>query len=84
VSVPAVLCVHGGFVLNHEKSESVGFGARSASNEKLLIILTATVLLVGAWAIMNNACKSGPRRLMRSDLRRTASHKNWAQLRSGN
>jgi hypothetical protein len=23
-------------------------------------------------------------RLMRSDLRRTASHKNWAQLRSGN
>jgi hypothetical protein len=60
VSVPAVLCVHGGFVLNHEKSESLGFGARSASNENLLIIVTATVLLVGALAVMNNACKSGP------------------------
>jgi hypothetical protein len=71
-------CVHGGFVLNHEKSESVGFGARSASNENLLIIATATVLLVGALAVERTA------RLMRSDLRRTASHKNWAQLRSGN
>jgi hypothetical protein len=33
---------------------------RSASNENLLIIVTATVLLVGALAVMNNACKSGP------------------------
>ena len=41
-------------------------------------IVTATVLLVGALAVERTA------RLMRSDLRRTASHKNWAQLRSGN
>jgi hypothetical protein len=48
--------------LNHEKSRSVGFGARSgevAMKPSVLIILTVTVLIVGALAVMNNACKSG-------------------------
>jgi hypothetical protein len=55
-------CVHGGFIFNHEKSGSVGFGARSgevAMKTYVLIILTVTVLIVGALAVMNNACKSG-------------------------
>jgi hypothetical protein len=55
-------CVQGGFISNHGKSGSVGFGARSgevAMKPSLLIILTVTVLIVGALAVMNNACKSG-------------------------
>ena len=39
----------------------VGFGARSGevAMKTSLIILTVTVLIVGALAVMNNACKSG-------------------------
>jgi hypothetical protein len=36
----------------------------------VLIILTLTVLIVGALAVMNNACKSAAR-LVRSDVYRT-------------
>jgi hypothetical protein len=56
-----VLCVHGGFTLNHERSRSAGVGARSgevAMKASLLFLLTVTVLIVGALAVMNNACKS--------------------------
>jgi hypothetical protein len=56
----------------------------AASNENLLIIVTATVRPGRRFGGHEQRLQERTARLMRSDLRRTASHKNWAQLRSGN
>ena len=49
--------------MNHEKSGSVGVGetrgGEVAMKTSVLIILTVTVLIVVALAVLNNACKSG-------------------------